>query len=119
MENAKLSASWRIENFRQKVLDVVEKIPSGKVMSYGQVAALAGSPKAARQVGQILKFLDIEKAHIPWWRVLNSKGQISIKGNWTADKNLQKSLLIKEGIEISEDFSVDMVKYQYILENRK
>ena len=76
-------------NFKDKVLRYIKSIPKGKVVSYGQVAAACGSPRVARQVGGILRSADISTG-IPWWRVVNNKGIISIKGNWTATKELQR-----------------------------
>ncbi len=99
-------------NFKDKVIIFIKKIPRGRVVSYGQVAAACGSPRAARQVGGILRSLDISAKGIPWWRVLNNKGIISIKGNWTATKELQKQLLIKEGIKVGKDFILDINKYR-------
>ena len=99
--------------FKQRVINFIKKVPKGKVVSYGQVASAAGSPRAARQVGAILRALDPSQGKIPWWRVLNNKGIISIKGNWTATKEIQRQLLAKEGIKITEDFSLDMERYRY------
>ena len=89
-------------------------MPKGRVVSYGQVAAVAGSPRAARQVGGILRALDITDKKVPWWRVVNNLGIISIKGNWTATKDMQKNLLIKEGINVNSNFSLDINKYRWI-----
>ena len=101
-----------MDGFKQRVISFIKNVPKGKVVSYGQVAAAAGSPRAARQVGGILRSLD-EDQHVPWWRVINNQGLISIKGNWTATKELQKALLEKEGIKVNKDFVVDMEKYRY------
>jgi methylated-DNA-protein-cysteine methyltransferase-like protein len=100
-------------NFKQAVLNFIKKVPTGKVVSYGQAAAAAGSPKAARQVGGILRALDAADGSVPWWRVINNQGIISIKGNWTATKEIQKSLLEKEGVEVSKDFKINMERYRY------
>lgn len=99
--------------FREKVIGFVKSVPKGKVVSYGQVAAAAGSPRAARQVGGILRAANTEKEKLPWWRVLNNKGEISIKGNWEASKELQAQLLKKEGVEVSKEFFLDITKYRY------
>jgi len=99
--------------FKEKVINFVKKIPKGKVASYGQVAAAAGSPRAARQVGAILRSIDTSTNKIPWWRVLNNNGIISIKGNWTATKELQRRLLIKDGVRVGENFILDINKYRY------
>jgi methylated-DNA-protein-cysteine methyltransferase-like protein len=98
--------------FKEAVILYVKKIPKGKVASYGQIAAMAGHPRAARQVGQILKILDIGYSDIPWWRVINNQGIISIKGNWTATKELQKDLLFKDGVEV-KDFKIDIKQYRW------
>lgn len=101
-----------MSDFREKVIAFIKSVPKGKVVSYGQVASAAGSPRAARQVGGILRASsDTEK--LPWWRVVNDKGIISIKGNWVVTKETQKYLLEKEGIVVSKDFAVDMEKYRY------
>jgi len=98
--------------FKEQVLLLVNKIPKGKVMSYGQIAAAIGSPCAARQVGQALRGLD-SLTGIPWWRVINNAGIISIKGNWTANKQLQRDLLVKDGVEVSDELTVEMGRYRW------
>jgi methylated-DNA-protein-cysteine methyltransferase related protein len=98
--------------FTKKVIEIVRLIPAGKVVSYGQIALYIGSPRAARQVGWILRQIGADTS-IPWWRVVNQKGRISIKGNFNADRELQKKLLESEGVEIT-DFSVDMGKYKFV-----
>jgi methylated-DNA-protein-cysteine methyltransferase-like protein len=98
--------------FRENVLKYISRVPKGRVVSYGQVAAACGSPRAARQVGGILSALPAD-SKIPWWRVINSQGIISIKGSWTATKELQKELLMREGIEVDKDFKIEMSKYRF------
>ncbi|NMO79844.1 MGMT family protein [Niallia alba] len=65
--------------FTKKVVEIIADIPEGKVMTYGQIAAIAGSPRGARQVVRILHTLS-EKYQLPWQRVLNSKGCIGLPG---------------------------------------
>ncbi len=98
--------------FKEKVIAFVKKIPKGKVVSYGQVAAALGKPRAARQVGGILRGLGII-GNLPWWRVLNNKGVISIKGNWTADKKQQAEFLRKEGVKVMSNLTLDINKYRW------
>ena len=62
-------------SFTENVIKVIQSIPSGNVMTYGQIASAAGSPRAARQVVRILHSMS-EKYHLPWHRVINSKGEI-------------------------------------------
>jgi len=100
-----------MNNFKQNVIAYISAVPKGKVVSYGQVAAASGSPRAARQVGGILRALPAE-SKVPWWRVVNRDGYLSIKGNWEATQELQKQLLKKENVEVSSGFVVDMKKYQ-------
>jgi methylated-DNA-protein-cysteine methyltransferase related protein len=99
-------------SFKEKVIKVVLIIPKGKVMSYGQIAAWIGAPRAARQVGWVLRTIETE-VKLPWWRVANNKGIISIKGNKYHNKNMQKSLLEKEGVKIREDLSFDIATYRF------
>ncbi len=98
--------------FKQKVIEAVKVIPHGKVVSYGQVAAYIGAPRAARQVGWILRQLGPE-VNIPWWRVINQKGRITIDGNLNADRALQKKLLQADGVEVKA-FQIEMEKYRWV-----
>lgn len=62
--------------FTARIEAVVRAIPPGQVLGYGDVAALAGSPRAARQVGQVLARLP-DDSDVPWHRVLRSSGQFA------------------------------------------
>lgn len=61
-------------SFRRRVYGLVAMIPEGKVMTYGQIAAMCGSPKAARIVGGIAHFSDDE---LPWHRVVKKDGSLA------------------------------------------
>lgn len=98
--------------FKEKVIKIVSFIPWGKVVSYGQVALYVGLPRAARQVGWTLNRLE-EDVKVPWWRVVNNQGRISIKGpKYTAYD--QKELLLQEGICINTDLTFEIEKYRFI-----
>lgn len=99
-------------NFREQVIEAVKKIPKGRVVSYGQVAAACGSPRAARQVGWMLRTLDGNNK-TPWWRVINNAGYISIKGNEIATPLLQKNFLEHENVIVTDDLKIDIKKYRY------
>jgi len=99
--------------FQLGVIEVVNKVPRGKVVSYGQVALYLDMPRAARAVGWILRTAQLDT--LPWWRVINNLGRISIKGNMYVDANTQKKLLEKEGIEVSKDFEIDIETYRFQL----
>ncbi len=95
------------ESFYTKVYEIVKKIPSGKVTSYGRVAIILGNPRSARAVGYALNALKKDNTQeIPWQRVINSKGFISFKGD-TFRANLQRKLLEKEGIVFHSDARID------------
>lgn len=98
------------EVFTNKVIQIIKKIPYGRVTNYGTIATLSGEPRSARQVGYILHGLT-EKYGLPWQRVINRDGYLSIKGGDVNVKNLQKKLLEQEGVEVSKDFMVDLKKY--------
>jgi methylated-DNA-protein-cysteine methyltransferase related protein len=98
--------------FKEKVIIAVDSIPRGRVVSYGQVAAACGSAGAARMVGGILHGLDGVN-DLPWWRVINNQGRISIKGNFYSTPLLQKKLLMKEKVKVTDDFEIDIETYRF------
>ena len=81
--------------FRVEVISIVSHIPRGKVMTYGQIAALAGSPRAARIVGGIAHFGDDS---IPWNRVVNKKGGLA--NGYPGGRLAHQKALEEEGLEI-------------------
>lgn len=92
----------------KRIVQIIKSVPKGKVLSYGGVAALAGSPRGARQVSWLLKSQS-DKENLPWWRIINSKGRISIKDPVGYD--LQKSYLEDEGVEIDSTGQIDLKLY--------
>ena len=95
-------------SFTEEVLEIIRNIPHGMVMTYGQIAAVAGNPRGARQVSRILHGMS-QKYQLPWHRVINSKGSISLNGEAGF---IQESMLIQEGIIINNK-KIDLSKYQY------
>ncbi|VXA57799.1 DNA base-flipping protein [Acinetobacter proteolyticus] len=81
----------------RQILEVIALVPYGKVASYGQIAKLAGLPKHPRLVGYVLKHLD-KDSEIPWYRVINSQGRISVTRINEKGENVQQNLLEQEGI---------------------
>ncbi|CAH0344935.1 MGMT family protein [Bacillus sp. CECT 9360] len=96
--------------FTERVIEIIKEIPEGKVMTYGQVAKLAGSPRGARQVVRILHSMS-KKHKLPWHRVINAKGVIAVKDY--ESKSLQKLFLEGEGIEFIRDNVIDLKQYQF------
>lgn len=102
-------------SFYDQIYAVVRRIPESKVTSYGRIAAMLGAPSRARQVGyamSALRFKIDDPAYqgIPWQRVVNSKGFISIRGA-RHNKTQQADLLRAEGVEVSDDFHIDMEEF--------
>ncbi len=83
-------------DFKQKIYELVGVIPHGRVMTYGQIAALCGHPGAARVVGQIAHF---GHENLPWHRVVNAKGGMA-SGFWPGGRDYQAKLLQEEGIRM-------------------
>ena len=99
--------------FSKKVIRLIQKIPRGQVATYGQIAFLAGNPRGARGVSWILH--SATRSHtLPWQRVINAKGNISFPPD-TKKYQLQKSLLRKEGIMVSEEGFIDLKQYGWKL----
>lgn len=103
-------------NFRDRVIKIVSSIPYGRVTTYGTVATLAGIPRGARLVGGILHY-NYAEYDLPWHRVINRHGFISIKC-LDHPKKLQKVLLEQEGIEVSDSFIVNLDKYLWKIEKQ-
>ncbi|WP_425915425.1 MGMT family protein [Acinetobacter sp. TSRC1-2] len=101
------------ESARQ-ILHVVALIPYGKVASYGQIAKMAGLPKHARLVGYVLKHLDAD-AEIPWHRVINSQGKISLSKLNDRGDNIQRLKLLEEGVRVIGD-KINLKQYQWMNE---
>ena len=91
--------------------DVIQRIPTGRVATYGQVAALAGLPGYARQVGYALHATPAN-LDLPWHRVINSKGMISIKSDGPYE-NIQRLMLEEEGINFDLKNRVPLKVYQW------
>lgn len=92
----------------QRIKEIIKGIPKGKVATYGQIAAFAGNPRASRLVVWTLNSSS-QMEKLPWHRVINSKGRISLKPGQGYE--IQKMLLQKEGIKFEEDDSIDLKKY--------
>ena len=83
-------------NNREKIWQVVSRIPRGKVATYGQVARLADLPGYARYVGYTMKMLP-SGSKLPWFRVVNSKGELTFPKH-SAQYRTQQEKLEAEGI---------------------
>src|SRR5699024_6066474 len=95
------------EVFTEEVIKIIKEIPEGFVMTYGQVAQVAGNKRAARQVAWILSSMS-QKYKLPWQRVINAKGEISHTGSE------QRELLELEGVQFGFQDKVDLSRIQYV-----
>ncbi|WP_257351221.1 MGMT family protein [Pseudalkalibacillus decolorationis] len=100
--------------FTKKVIELIKNIPEGKVMTYGQIARLAGSARGARQVVRVLHSSS-KKYNLPWHRVINSKGEIGFQDD--EGFNVQRLSLESEGIEFISEKKLDLKRYRYNPEN--
>ena len=98
-----------ISPFSKRVIKIIQKIPVGRVATYGQIASLAGNNKAARQISRILHSSS-GKYDLPWHRVINSQGRISLRSGDGFE--MQKAILESEGIQVIED-KIDLAKFQW------
>ncbi len=98
-------------SFRDRVWALTERIPAGRVMSYGQIAAVLGSPRAARIVGAALHALPAG-TEVPWHRVVNRSGRIVTRcrehSAW-----IQAERLRDEGVEVDPELRLDLVRYRW------
>ncbi len=102
-------------NFYKKVYSLVKQIPSGKVVSYGQIARAAGSPRASRIVGRALH-LNPQPGVIPCHRVVNKDGRLA-PGFAFGGTDAQARLLENEGVTIKNNH-VDMSEYSYVFKDQ-
>ena len=94
-----------------QIWQVVALIPAGKVATYGDVARMAGLPGAARRVGAALRRLP-EGSRIPWHRVINAQGRISLPQG-SASRNTQCFRLEAEGLLLRTNKCLDLEKYRW------
>lgn len=95
-----------MQTFTEEVIRIIREIPEQRVMTYGQIAAYAGNKRAARQVSRILHSMSSKHA-LPWHRVINQKGEISLQGSE------QRELLEMEGVHFQLDGKIDLAVYQW------
>jgi methylated-DNA-protein-cysteine methyltransferase related protein len=100
--------------YRSKVYEIVRQIPSGKVMTYGQIAVLLGEGYTARTIGYVMHAAGDQ--NVPWQRVINSKGSCSTE-KFTSPISLQQNLLQNEGIIFSEKGICNLKLYRWSPDN--
>lgn len=98
---------------RQRVNALVRRVPRGRVVTYGQVAALVGAPRAARAVGQAMR---VCPAAVPWHRVVNGRGTVSPRGDGSGAFS-QRLLLEGEGVRFVRG-RIDLERYGWSIGSR-
>jgi methylated-DNA-protein-cysteine methyltransferase-like protein len=99
-----------MQEFTEKAIQIIRNVPPGKVMTYGQVARQAGSPRGARQIARILHSMSA-KYDLPWHRIINAQGKIVLVDD--ESRYTQRALLEEEGVEISCSGQVDLERYRH------
>lgn len=95
-----------MNDFTRRVISILQRIPAGYVVTYGQIARTAGNPRGARQVSRILHAMSA-KFDLPWHRVVNKEGQI------TFSNSEQRQRLEQENIVVSSANTIDLSIYQW------
>ena len=95
----------------RRIYEVIRLIPRGRVATYGQIAALAGIPRHARQVGYALAHMPAGMT-LPWHRVVNASGRVSLRSRPGSD-DFQQVLLEAEGMEFGPDGRISLSKYRW------
>jgi methylated-DNA-protein-cysteine methyltransferase-like protein len=95
-----------------RIYRVVRRIPRGRVATYGQVAELADLPGCARQVGYALHALRSEDDDVPWQRVVNAQGEISLRSERGIEP-IQQQLLEAEGVEFDARGRLDLSRVRW------
>ena len=98
------------QQYRQRVDEIVNEIPAGRVMTYGQIAEILGAGYTPRTVGFVMHAADTE--NVPWQRVINSQGACST-GKMTLPVNLQQQILEAEGVKFDAKSRCDLKIYQW------
>jgi len=97
-----------MEDFTKSVIEIIQRIPQGKVCTYGLIALMAGHPRGARQVTRILHTMS-RKYDLPWHRVINARGCISLAKYGGYEE--QKARLELEGVAFDEQDRIDLDRF--------
>ena len=98
------------KSFDLRVYEAVAHIPFGQVATYGQIAELIGAYGCARQIGWSLKRLRLP-SKIPWHRVINAKGEVSMSIGREGTDWIQIDLLKSEGVFINQELKIQLRRY--------
>ncbi len=105
-----------LPSYYLRVYEKVREVPPGRVVTYGQIALALGSPAAARATGYALHNLPAG-SDVPWWRVINTSGAISLKGRGM-QADLQRDVLEREGVTFDAEGRTDLRAYRWWFEDQ-
>ncbi len=97
------------DSFKMRVESIVSQIPRGRVMTYGQIAAMCGNARSSRIVGGIAHFGDPK---LPWQRVVNREGRLA--SGYPGGRNGHKQVLETEGVKVDMNFKVNLKELLWI-----
>jgi O-6-methylguanine DNA methyltransferase len=103
-----------MEPFTRRVLTVVRRIPPGRVATYGDVARLAGRPRAARAVGNIMR--TCRRRDVPCHRVIAAGGRL---GGYGGHEALKRAMLVAEGVPVSGARVRDLDRVRWDVQSRR
>jgi methylated-DNA-protein-cysteine methyltransferase related protein len=108
----KKRSAVRPDSTRERIYAQVRKIPRGKVATYGQIASLAGLEGQARQVGYAMAAIPSSSA-IPWHRVINAQGRVSMRSEGPGGSIIQQQLLEREGVVFNDGGRVALERFRW------
>ena len=95
----------------KQIYEIIRLIPSGKVATYGQISEIVGCC-TARMVGYAVSSIPLSSV-IPWQRVINYKGEISLRSSGSGGELVQKKLLESEGVKFDQSGRTDLEQYRW------
>ncbi len=95
-----------------RIYAAVSRVPRGRVATYGQVAGVAGLPGQARMVGYALSALP-EGSRVPWHRIVNAAGRISLRSGERPMGQIQRFLLEREGVRFGENGTIALPRFRW------
>ena len=95
----------------KKIYEIIRLIPSGKVATYGQISEIVGGC-TARMVGYAVSSIPLSSV-IPWQRVINYKGKISLRSSGSGGELVQQKLLDAEGVKFDQSGRIDLEEYRW------
>jgi methylated-DNA-protein-cysteine methyltransferase-like protein len=98
------------DDFFRRVYRLVARIPRGKVVTYGEIGRMLGRPSGARAVGWAMRQCP---EGLPWYRVVNAKGQVSVGARYPDGKLVQQALLEEEGVTFDAAGRLDLDKHAW------